>query len=573
MLAMPRLFIAALLFAASPFALACPQWSAERAEREITTLAARIAEWDDAYHRRGVALIDDELYDQARARLDSWQRCFPGPIASPDALATAGGPLVHPVAQTGLNKLADERAVADWMRTRKDLWIQPKVDGVAVTLVYLDGVLQRLISRGDGRSGQDWTRHARLIPTLTRRLPSQGELILQGELYWRLDGHIQAEHGSANARSLVAGALRRQRIEPQVGERIGLFVWDWPGGPTSMPARLAQLEALGFGQSKDLTQPLATLAEAREWRQRLYRQALPFATDGVVLRQAQRPPAARWRAEPPAWAAAWKYPLRSALATVRTLEFRIGRTGRITPLLQLEPVQLDDRRIGRVSLGLLERWQTLDIRPGDQIALTLAGLSIPRVDGVVSRSPLRSAIHAPDPARYHLLSCLQPSKGCEQQFLARLTWLSGDRALAVRGVSRGTWRMLMDAGLLAHLLAWLELDEPRLRQVPGIGAARAEALAAAFATTRRQEFAHWLSALGAPPGATAQAGDNWARLAGLSEAQWQQRQGIGPGRARALHRYFGDPAIQALGRYLQGQGIAGFDTPGGEALSAAAGSR
>ncbi|HAF92997.1 MAG TPA: DNA ligase B, partial [Pseudomonas sp.] len=195
---MPRLFIAALLFAASPLALACPQWSAERAEQEIATLAARVAEWDDAYHRRGVALIDDELYDQARARLDSWQRCFPGPIASPDALATAGGPLVHPVAQTGLNKLADERAVADWMRTRKDLWIQPKVDGVAVTLVYRDGVLQRLISRGDGRSGQDWTRHARLIPTLTRRLPSQGELILQGELYWRLDGHIQAEHGSAN---------------------------------------------------------------------------------------------------------------------------------------------------------------------------------------------------------------------------------------------------------------------------------------------------------------------------------------------------------------------------------------
>ncbi len=83
MLAMPRLFIAALLFAASPFALACPQWSAERAEREIATLAARIAEWDDAYHRRGVALIDDELYDQARARLDSWQRCFQAPSPRP----------------------------------------------------------------------------------------------------------------------------------------------------------------------------------------------------------------------------------------------------------------------------------------------------------------------------------------------------------------------------------------------------------------------------------------------------------------------------------------------------------
>src|SRR5690606_18197002 len=134
MLAMQRL-IASLLFVVSPFSLAgCPPWSASQAQSEITELRGQLASWDDAYHRRGIAPIDDELYDQARARLSQWQQCFPAQAGAPQQpLATAGGPLPHPIAQTGLTKLADAAAVREWMATRENLWIQPKVDGVAVT--------------------------------------------------------------------------------------------------------------------------------------------------------------------------------------------------------------------------------------------------------------------------------------------------------------------------------------------------------------------------------------------------------------------------------------------------------
>lgn len=569
MLVMPRLF-AALVAVISPLALACPPWPAERASQEIAVLAANIAEWDEAYHRRGASLVADEVYDQARARLERWQACFAGSAPSADALAGAGGPVSHPVAQTGLAKLADEAAVAAWMASREDLWIQPKVDGVAVTLVYRDGVLQRLISRGDGRSGQDWTAHGRHIPVLARRLPSRGELVLQGELYWQLDGHVQAEEGGVNARSRVAGALHGERIEPATAAQIGLFVWDWPAGPTTMQARLDGLAALGFSATRAFSQPIRTPAEASAWRERWYRTALPFATDGVVLRQARRPPAGRWQAEPPAWAAAWKYPLRTALAQVRAVHFRIGRSGRITPLLLLDPVQLDDRRISRVSLGSLRRWRALDLLPGDQVALSLAGLSVPKIDQVISRSSLREAVQAPDPARYHALSCWTPEAGCEQQFIARLAWLSGDAGLDMPGIGEGSWRRLLAAGRLPHLLAWLALDAEALRQVPGIGAKRAQSMLTAFAAARRQPFARWLVALGAPPGAAPQAGENWASLARLSADQWQARPGIGTTRAEALVRFFRAPATEQLRAHLQAQGIAGFVD---QALSGAAGSR
>ena len=480
---MPRL-IALSLCLLSPLCLAaCPDWDDSRAQQQIHQLQTQLAQWDDAYHRRGQSPVDDEIYDQSRTRLDDWRRCFAvaGPPADP--LRTAGGPLPHPVRQTGLAKLADEQAVAGWLAKREDLWIQPKVDGVAVTLVYRDGHLQQAISRGDGRSGQDWTGNARKLPALPARLALAGEVILQGELYWRLEQHVQASQGSAGARSRVAGAMAGSRLDPATAARIGLFVWDWPDGPESMVARLEGLAALGFGATQHFTQPVQTLEQARQWRERWYRQALPFATDGVVLRQEQRPPAQRWQAEPH-WAAAWKYPLRKALSEVRGVEFRIGRSGRITPLLQLAPVQLDDRRIRTLSLGSLARWQALDVRPGDQVAVALAGHSIPQLDSVVWRSAQRLPVTAPDPRRYHPHSCWQPAPGCEQQFLARLVWLGGKQGLALDGVGAGSWQALLAAGLLPDLLAWLELDAATLERLPGIGKARAGRLAASFARAR-----------------------------------------------------------------------------------------
>lgn len=553
-----RLIALPLIFIAFPALAACPPWPAERAEREMQALGRQLADWDEAYHARGLSPVDDEIYDQARARLDSWQHCFASSAETQSPLRDAAGPVRHPVPQTGLAKLADEQAVRAWMAPRDNLWIQPKVDGVAITLTYRDGLLKQAVSRGNGLAGQDWTQKIRALPAIPQRLPSTGEVILQGELYWRMPGHVQAEAGGKGARGRVAGAMASQRLDRHTAAQLGLFVWDWPNGPASMAARLEGLAALGFADTTQLTLPIEQFAQARQWRERWYRGPLPFASDGVVLRQGQRPDSQRWKAEPPYWAAAWKYPLRTGLASVSAVEFRIGRSGRITPLLQLEPMQLDDRRISRVSLGSLKRWQALDIRPGDQVAITLAGLTIPRLDAVVWRSQERPAIIPPNPSDYHALSCWQPEPGCEQQFLARLNWLSGEQGLDLPGIGSGIWQALLDAGQLPNLLAWLELDAERLRRLPGFAEVSAAKTAASLAQARQRTFAEWLRALGLPPSGDAALGSDWALLAARSEAQWQAEAGVGAGRARQLRAFFTAPPVLSLRDQLNAAGIAGF---------------
>lgn len=555
MLAMYRRIASLLLFACSAQATPCPDWPAARAGEEIATLERRLAEWDHAYHVQGRALVDDDIYDQSRARLAQWRTCFARPEASADApLRGAGGPVAHPVAQTGLSKLRDEAAVRTWMAGRDDLWIQPKVDGVAVTLIYRGGRLQQAISRGDGRTGQDWTARARLIPAIPPQLPRDEELILQGELYWRAVAHVQARDGGRNLRGKAAGAMARGTPDAATTAGVDLFVWDWPNGPASMAERLQGLRELGFADSAELTLPLTGVEQAGQWRERWYRSELPFATDGVVLRQGSRPAGHGWVAEPPSWAAAWKYPPRQALAQVRAVQFEIGRTGRITPLLQLQPVELDGRRISRVGLGSLQRWQTLDVRPGDEVAIALAGLTIPRLEGVVWRSRQRPELRVPDPAQHHALSCWRPTPGCESQFAARLRWLGGERGLALPGVGAGAWNSLRPQGLLD----WLELDAAALAGRPGLGAKRAATLNAAFAQARQRPFRQWLLALGLPPYGSAPLEGGWEMLAARNARDWDGYTGVGPTRAKQLAAFFRHPEVLQLRERLRSAGVDGF---------------
>lgn len=556
-----RLLVAAVLLSGSATlqAAQCPDWEPAKARQQVHALQEQILQWDDSYHRQGVSLIADELYDQARQRLSTLRSCFNLPAgAADDPLLTARGRVLHPVPHTGLGKLADDKAVARWLAGREDVWIQPKVDGVAVTLVYEQGRLVQAISRGDGQQGQDWTTQARRIAAIPGQLPEPRDLLLQGELYWRLNGHVQATDGSLNARSQVAGALARHDLSDEQAAQIGLFVWDWPTGPQQLQPRMDELAALGFSDMAHYSQPLAGIEQARAWREFWYRNPLPFATDGVVLRQGSRPPAERWQAKAPYWITAWKYPYAQALAEVRKVTFNIGRSGRITPMLELVPIRLDDRTISSVSVGSLQRWQKLDVRPGDQVALSLAGLTIPRFDGVLLRNSERVPLHVPDPQAYHPLSCWQLTPGCESQFKARLVWLSGKQGLNLPGVGPGTWDKLLNAGRLDGLLDWMTLEAAELVKMPGLGERSGATLFANLQSARDKPFRLWLKALGLPPTGNARLADDWQTLAARSLEQWQAEAGIGPGRAAQLQAFFLDPQVQALRSQLSALGVAGF---------------
>ncbi|GGX82264.1 DNA ligase B [Litchfieldella qijiaojingensis] len=529
----------------------CPDWAPAQADRAMQTLQARIAEWNDAYYRRGERLVEDSVYDQARARLTAWQDCVEASSSSTLPIVDSG-PVLHPVPHTGLAKLDDRQALTTWIERRRhdELWIQPKVDGVAVTLVYEDGRLTAAISRGDGRAGQNWLSHAQRIAAIPRKLPTESpeRVILQGELYHRRPGHIQAEHGSDGARNAIIGLMARHELDADGADEIGLFVWDWPNGPEPMHERLATLERWGFTTTARLTRPVADLDDVTRWRQRWYRHALPFATDGVVLRQNTRPAARDWQPEPPDWAVAWKHPAQRSLAVVRDVDFRIGRTGNITPVLQLYPTQLDDRTVRRVSLGSLSQWQEWDVRPGDQVMIRLAGLTIPQLDDVLIRAEPRPELDAPPPERYHRLSCLHLNDGCEMQFLARLAWLSGPQGLDIPGVGEGTWQRLIAGGLVEDLLDWQRLTPKQLEALPGVGEARAAQWYASFQASRQRPWARWFSALGMPPvDERALAGPDGrvdlAELRARSRHDWMQHSGIGTTTANHLVAFFAHPDI------------------------------
>jgi len=557
----PRLltYLLSMFFPLVAWAQGCPDWPADKAQDEITALQRQIGLWDDSYHRLGQSLISDELYDQARMRLEQWRGCFAqtAPIVD-NPLSSARGTVAHPVAHTGLEKLINDRLVEDWIRTRSDLWIQPKVDGVAVTLVYRGGRLAQVISRGDGLFGQDWTASARRIPGIVQQLPEAIDLLLQGELYWRLDAHIQGETGGMNARSKVSGLMNRQQLSDADAAGIGLFVWAWPQGPADLKQQLDNLARWGFGDSQRYSQPIDNFEQARHWRMFWHRHPLPFATDGVVLHQSQRAPAQRWQASTPYWAVAWKYPVVKALAHVRQVQFKIGRTGRITPILELDPVLLDDRQIKRVSIGSLKRWQELDVRPGDQVSISLAGQVIPQLDQVILRSHPRVDVEVPQASNFHHLSCWQLAPACEEQLLARLTWLSGKQGLDLPHIGRETWNSLIQAGQISGLVDWLNLDEAELATIDGFGERSSARLLAGLRTARQRPFAQWLMALGVPPTARNDLTGGWPALAARDTQAWQAEAGIGPGRAAQLSAFFRDPQVVAISETLRAAGIDGF---------------
>jgi len=540
----------------------CPDWQAGRAHTEIQHLHDKIARWDKAYYVEHRSLVDDAVYDRARATLARWNGCFPElAMAANKPQPASDATVAHPVVHTGLQKLHTADAVANWLAAhrRSELWIQPKVDGVAVTLVYRHGKLERMISRGDGTRGQDWTRHAQQMPAIHQRIADRrAELVLQGEVYWRFGRHIQAD-GSANGRGRASGAMASDTLTAQQAESLGIFIWEWPRGPAALPERVRALQQLGYDTS-GYTHRVTALADVRQWRNTWYRAALPFATDGIVLKQSRRPAAGTWLAQPPAWAVAWKYPAQTALAQVVKVEFPIGRTGKIVPVVEIAPTELDDREIRRISSGSFDQWRNWDIRPGDQLRIALAGQTIPQIVDVILPASQRQPLQTPNPDNYTPLTCWHPTTGCREQFLARAQWLG--EQLGFRGIGEKCWQALMEADLLPDLVAWLNLPTESLTRLPGIGSKRAQNLQHNFRTAREHSFHDWMAALGMPAASRLPAefwyGEDYSSLSARTAEDWQQLPGVGPGRARSIIAFLQNADVQALRKQLAAYDVSGF---------------
>ncbi|AIA69060.1 putative DNA ligase [Pectobacterium atrosepticum SCRI1043] len=538
-------------------AAVCPDWDNTRASKEIDALRQQLEQWDDVYYTEGKSPIEDDVYDQLREQLNQWSQCFQPQNVIPARLPD-NGKQPHPVAHTGLKKLSDRVQLVQWIVQREDLWVQPKVDGVAVTLVYQHGKLVSAVSRGNGLQGEDWTEKARLIPDIPHLLSgAPSSFVLQGELFLKMTDHRQYAQGGVNARSIVAGEMRRHQPSPVLSQ-IGLFVWEWPDGPKAMPERLDKLKEMGFAMTADYTHAIESFADVEKWRDHWYHSPLPFVTDGVVIRQTKEPQGRYWRNTSADWAIAWKYPPVHQVAEVVDVAFSVGRTGKVAVVLKISPLKLDDKSVSRVNVGSLSRWKQWDVLPGDRVSVSLAGQGIPRLDNVVWRGTERPVIVSPDEHNFHAFSCFRYSVVCQQQFLARLVWLSGEHGLNLAGMRDGMWLRLMQHDLLGDVLSWLYLTEAQLNAVNGMGDKRARDIYMSLQSARQKSLSHWLLALGIPvprSAISALNNVNWLALQQRTAQQWRQFSGIGERRAEEIMAFLNHPIVMELIARLDLEGI------------------
>ncbi|EFA4928597.1 NAD-dependent DNA ligase LigB [Escherichia coli] len=538
----------------------CPAWSPARAQEEISRLQQQIKQWDDDYWKEGKSEVEDGVYDQLSARLTQWQRCF-GNETRDVMIPPLNGAVMHPVAHTGVRKMADKNALSLWMRERSDLWVQPKVDGVAVTLVYRDGKLNKAISRGNGLKGEDWTQKVRLISAVPQTVSGPlANSTLQGEIFLKRKGHIQQQMGGINARAKVAGLMMRQGNSDTLNS-LAVFVWAWPDGPHLMTDRLKDLATAGFTLTQTYTRAVKNADEVAHVRNEWWKAKLPFVTDGVVVRAAKEPESRHWLPGQAEWLVAWKYQPVAQVAEVKAIQFAVGKSGKISVVASLVPVMLDDKKVQRVNIGSVRRWQEWDIAPGDQILVSLAGQGIPRIDDVVWRGAERTKPTPPE-NRFNSLTCYFASDVCQEQFISRLVWLGSKQVLGLDGIGEAGWRALHQTHRFEHIFSWLLLTPEQLQNTPGIAKSKSAQLWHQFNLARQQPFTRWVMAMGIPlTRAALNASDerSWSQLLFSTEQFWQQQPGTGSGRARQVIEWKENAQIKKLGSWLAAQQITGFE--------------
>ena len=553
------ILISILCWQSSAWAV-CPAWSPARAQEEISRLQQQIKQWDDDYWKEGKSEVEDGVYDQLSARLTQWQRCF-GNETRDVMMPPLNGAVIHPVAHTGVRKMADKIALSLWMRERSDLWVQPKVDGVAVTLVYRDGKLNKAISRGNGLKGEDWTQKVRLISAVPQTVSGPlANSTLQGEIFLQREGHIQQQMGGINARAKVAGLMMRQDDSDTLNS-LGVFVWAWPDGPQLMTDRLKELATAGFTLTQTYTRAVKNADEVARVRNAWWKAKLPFVTDGVIVRAAKEPESRHWLPGQAEWLVAWKYQPVAQVVEVKAIQFAVGKSGKISVVASLASVMLDDKKVQRVNIGSVRRWQEWDIAPGDQILVSLAGQGIPRIDDVVWRGAERTKPTPPE-NRFNSLTCYFASDVCQEQFISRLVWLGSKQVLGLDGIGEAGWRALHQTHRFEHIFSWLLLTPEQLQNTPGIAKSKSAQLWHQFNLARKQPFTLWVMAMGIPlTRAALNASDerSWSQLLFSTEQFWQQQPGTGSGRARQVIEWKENAQIKKLGSWLAAQQITGFE--------------
>ena len=470
---------------------------------------------------------------------------------------------------------------------------EPKIDGLSVNLCYRQGYLLWAATRGDGRRGEEITVNLAGVSGIPRRLElAPAELEVRGEVYLSKEEfrRINSEREAAgqppllNPRNAASGTVRQLDPTIPAGRNLQAYFY---GVGAALPGVATQHQLLAWLAERGFrVNPLTALLPSSEelagvvtdWRQR--RDSLPYEMDGVVLKvddlHLQQELGATSRA--PRWAIAYKFPAPEVETWLLGITWQVGRTGKITPVAELEPRLLEGTVVSRASLHNPGLIRELDLRLGDRVLLHKSGGIIPEIERVLTdqRPPTAKVVKSPrccpecdtllveDGAN---LRCVNPS--CPAQLLRRLAHYVSRQALDIEGLGMKSLAQLIDAGLVSSIVDLYDLRTEQLLGLEGFAEVSAAKLIAAIEASKRVPLAHFLVGLGLPHvgrRTAEQLARAFGSLAALRRATPEELMAVpdvGELTAQRLHQALLRPEMTALLEALTARGV----RPQGEGVS------
>ncbi len=573
------------------------------AETEVGLLREAIRYHDHRYYRLADPVISDRAYDRLFSRLETLEEAFDLPSETSPTQRVGGEPLeeletvehVRPMLSIDSSgsepevREFDERVRNRLAETEYDGPIEylcePKFDGLSVELVYEDGVLQRASTRGDGEYGDDVTANVRTIRSVPLELRGDYPpfLAVRGEVFmpkaaFQAYNRERIERGDdpfANPRNAAAGTLRK--LDPSItAERpLDCFVFDvLDDGGYGFETRLEEyrtVESWGF-RTDEHTRLVEDIDGAIAFRDAMLdrRDGLDYEIDGTVIKLDRVDACDRLgsTARAPRWAFAYKFPARTEVTTVRDIVVQVGRTGRITPVALLDPVEVSGVEVSRATLHNPDQIEELGVGIGDTVQIKRAGDVIPYVETVVDGDedewfelPGRCPVCDSPIERDGPLAFCTGGIGCPAQLRRTIRHYASRSGLDIEGLGEKAVDQLMHAGLVETLPDLYTLSEADLAALDGWGETSARNLLSELGAATDPPLADFLSALGVPGVGEATAGDiarHFGTLEALLDAtadELQDVEGIGPNTAAEIERFFETDRNRAILEGLRERGV------------------
>ncbi len=568
-------------------------------------LRQEIARHDRLYYEEAAPEITDREYDVLLRELRDLEDAHPE-LRTPDSPTrrVGGRPLEgftqvrHRVPMQSLdNTYSLEEAGAFLARVEKLLpgiplrWtIEPKVDGVALSLTYRDGLLELAATRGDGTTGDDVTQNIRTIRSIPLRLEGRVPALLEvrGEVYLpkkkfaalNAEREREGEAPFANPRNAAAGSLKL--LDPSIVAArgldavfYGLGAVEGDGVPEAQCGLLGWLEKAGlpvvprFWEADDAAGVRAAIAELDGLRH-----SFAFETDGAVIKldSFRRREQAGSTSKAPRWAMAYKYEAERARTRLNDISVQVGRTGALTPVAELEPVQIAGSRVARATLHNEEEIARKDIRIGDRVFVEKAGEVIPAVVGVdtAARSGKEKKFRMPDKCPscgtqvfrdpdLTAVRCINPD--CPAQIRRRLEHFAARGAMDIEGLGEAMVDQLVTAGLVTALPDIYALQADKVAALERMGAKSTANLLEAIEGSKKQPLWRLIFGLGilhVGAAAARKLADKFHmldRLASAGAEELQTTEDVGEVMAQSIHDFFRLPHNRTLIGNLRAHGL------------------